>query len=149
MSKVLYQYGNGLTVSVEDIRTAVGKELEGPMNLLGHRAMQKQIRQMHGLLVPRDLVHSVLFDLDPEGLKGCAPGKKERRPKGHFTSKGPNCVHSLDGHNKLMGYQNSTFPLANYGCIDTASHKLLWLCVWTSTSDPLVSVRWYLEYLYE
>ena len=32
---------------------------------------------------------------------------------------GPNWVHSLDGHDKLMGYQNSTFPLAIYGCLDS------------------------------
>ena len=30
------------TVSVEDIRTAVGKELKAPVNLLGYRAMQKR-----------------------------------------------------------------------------------------------------------
>ena len=136
-------------ISVEDIKTAVGKELEGPGRLLGYRAMQKKVRQTHGLLVPRDLVHAVMFDMDPEGLQGRAPGKKERRPKGHFTSKGPNFVHSLDGHDKLMGYQISTFPLAIYGCIDTASRKLLWLRVWTSNSGPLVIGRWYLEYLYE
>ena len=85
-----------------------------------------------------------MFDMDPEGLQGLVPGKKERRPKGNFTFKGPNFVHSLDGHDKLMGYQNSTFPLAIYGCIDTASRKLLWLRVWTSNSDPLVIGRWYL-----
>ena len=31
------------TVSVEDIRTAVGKELKGPETLLGYRAMQKSL----------------------------------------------------------------------------------------------------------
>ena len=80
---------------------------------------------MHGLLVPRDLVHAVIFDMDPEGIQGRAPGKKERRPKGHFTSKEPYLVHSFDGHDKLKGYETSTFPLAMYGCIDTASRKLL------------------------
>ena len=77
----------------------------------------------------RDLVHAVMFDMDPKGLQGRAPVKKERRPKGHFTSKGHIFVRSLDGHDKLMGYQNSTFPLAIYGCIDTASRKLLCLRV--------------------
>jgi hypothetical protein len=48
-----------------------------------------------------------------------------------------------------MGYQNSTFPLAVYGCMDTCSRKLLWLRVWTSNSDPKLIGRWYLEYLYE
>ena len=58
-------------------------------------------------------------------------------------------MHSVDGHDKLMGYQNSTYPLAIYGCIDTASRKLLWLRIWVSNSDPQVIGRWYLEYLYE
>ena len=48
-----------------------------------------------------------------------------------------------------MGYQNSTFPLAVYGCMDTASRKLLWLRVWGSNSNPKIIGRWYLEYLYE
>ena len=137
------------TVSVEAIKDAVAKELDGPGKLLGYRAMQKKVRQKHALLVPRDLIYAVMFDLDPEGLQGRAPGKKRTKPKGKFTSKGPNFVHSLDGHDKLMGYQNSTFPLAIYGCLDTASRKLLWLRVWITNSDPLVIGRWYLEYLYE
>ena len=41
------------------------------------------------------------------------------------------------------------FPLAVYGCIDTASRKLLWLRVWVTNSNPKVVGRWYLEYLYE
>lgn len=48
-----------------------------------------------------------------------------------------------------MGYQNSTFPLAVYGCMDTASRKLLWLRVWVSNSNPKIIGRWYMEYLYE
>ncbi|XP_020917211.1 uncharacterized protein LOC110254544 [Exaiptasia diaphana] len=67
----------------------------------------------------------------------------------HFTSKGSNFVHSVDGHDKLMGYQNSTYPLAVYGCIDTSSRKLLWIKVWVTNSNPKVVGRWYLEYLYE
>ena len=72
-----------------------------------------------------------------------------QRKGSRFTTKGPNFVHSVDGHDNLMGYQNSTYPLAIYGCIDTASRKLLWLRVWVSNSDPLLIGRWYLEYLYE
>ena len=48
-----------------------------------------------------------------------------------------------------MGYQNSTFPLSIYGCIDTASRKIMWLRVWTTNSKPEIIGRWYLEYLYE
>ena len=71
----------------------------------------------------------------PEELEKRRLGNK-KKAKGHFTTKGPNWVWSLDGHDKLMGYQNSTFPLAIYGCIDTASRKILWLTVWNTNSKP-------------
>ena len=41
------------------------------------------------------------------------------------------------------------FLLAFYGCLDTASRKLLWLRIWTSNCNPKVVGRWYLDYLYE
>ena len=136
-------------VGVDTVRDAVKAELNGPGKLLGYRAMHKKIRQEHNLNVTRDQVYDVMTDLDQEGLiaRGGVGSKKERK-KGHFTTKGPNWVHSLDGHDKLMGYQNSTFPLAIYGCIDTASRKILWLKVWVSNSDPNIIGKWYLEYLF-
>lgn len=138
-------------VTVDQVKNAVQKELEGPGQLLGYRAMHKKVRQEHSLNVPRDLVHAVMVELHPEGLqeRGGVGIKKTNRGKGNFTTKGPNWLHSLDGHDKLMGYQNSTFPLAVYGCIDSASRKLLWLRVWVSNSDPKIIGRWYLDYLYE
>jgi len=92
-----------------------------------------------------------MSDLDSEGLaaRGGVGAKKARRKKGNFSSKGPNWVHSLDGHDKLMGFQNSTFPLAIYGCLDTASRKLLWLRVWNKNCDPQLIGRWYLEHVME
>ena len=138
-----------VTVSVEDVRAAVSKELEGPGGLIGYRAMHYKIRQEHNLNVPRNLVHAMMYDLDPHGLQSRQPLGKHRREKGHFTTKGTNWVHSMDGHDKLMGYQNSTFPLAVYGAIDTASRNILWPKIWTSNSSPKRIGLWYLEYLYE
>ena len=139
------------TVSVEDVKEAVRKELEGPGKLLGYRSMHKKIRQKYDLLVTRDQVYDVMSDLDPDGLaaRGGVGAKKARRKKGNFSSKGPNWVHSLDGHDKLMGFQNSTFPIAIYGCLDTASRKLLWLRVWNKNCDPQLIGRWYLEHIME
>lgn len=136
-------------VTVDDVKEAVKKELDGPGQLLGYRAMQRKVRQEHGLNVPRAVVYAAMCQLDPDGLDARRVGQKKKKPKGHFTTKGPNFVHSLDGHDKLMGYQNSTYPLAIYGCMDTASRKLLWLRIWVSNSNPLLVGRWYLEYLYE
>ena len=110
-------------VTVKEVKSAVRKELDGPGKLLGYRAMHNKIRQEH-LNVPRNLVHAVMFNLDPEGLEARCPTVKKGKTKGHSSTKGTNWVHSMDGHDKLMGYQNSTFPLAFYGSIDTASRKI-------------------------
>ena len=55
----------------------------------------------------------------------------------------------MDGQGNLMGHQNSTFPLALYGCMDTASTKLLFIRDWTPNNNPVYPARWYFEYLYE
>ena len=61
---------------------------------------------------------------------------------------GPNFVFPLDGHDKLCGYQNWTFPICIYGCSDTATRKLMFVKVWTSNNDPILPAKWYLNYLY-
>ena len=48
-----------------------------------------------------------------------------------------------------MGYQNSTFPIAVYGCMDMCSRKILWIRVWMSNSDPNIIGRFYLEHLFK
>ena len=143
-------YRTDRTVTEEALRTAVKEELDGPGKLLGYRAMTNKIRQEHNLKVPRRVVHAMMYDLNPEGLEQRAlENRKKTRVKGRFTTAGPNWVLSLDGHCKLMGFQKDTFPLAVYGCLDTASRKLLFLRVGTGNSDPRVIGIWYLEFLYE
>ena len=66
------------------------KSLEGPGKLLGYRAMYHKIRQEHNLNAPRNLIHDLMYDLDPEGLEArCLMGEKKRE-KGHFVTKGTN-----------------------------------------------------------
>ena len=102
------------------------------------------------MFVTGDKVYDMLSDLDPEEVESRGGiGAKRKRQKGNFSSNGPNWVHSLHGHDKLMGYQNSKFPIAVYGCLDTACRKLLWLRVWTSNSYPLIIGRWYIEHVLE
>ena len=134
--------------TLNEIKEAVRKELDGPGKQLGYRAMHQKIRQEHELNVPRDAVYATMTELDQAGLEGRALGSKKKK-KGHFTTKGVDWVHSLDGHCKLMGYQRFTFPLAVYGCLDTASRRLLWLRVWTDNCDPKLVARWYFDYLYD
>ena len=45
---------NIINVTVEQIRDAVKKEVDGPGKLLGYRAMQKTLRQEHELKDPWD-----------------------------------------------------------------------------------------------
>ena len=66
-----------------------------------------------------------MTDVDLEGLSQRQLQFKRKKEKGTFTAIGPNRVVSLDGHDELMGFQKSTFPLAIYGCKDTASRKIL------------------------
>ena len=136
-------------VSLNAVKEAVKGDLNGPGKLLGYRAMHLKIRQKNGLNVTRDQVYDVMTDVDLEGLRQRQPRFKQKKEKGTFTAVGPNWVVSLDGHDKLMGFQKSTFPLAIYGCIDTASRKILFLKVWTSNSNPTFVGRWYFEYLYK
>ena len=62
-------YYNDAETPVDAGREAVQKELNGPRKLLGYRAMHKKIRQEYNLFVPRDAVHNIMYELDPEGLE--------------------------------------------------------------------------------
>ena len=76
------------TVSVEDVKVAVKKELEGPGKLLGYRSMHKKIRQKYDLLVTRDQVYDVMSDLDSEGLAargGVGDRKSTRLNSSHMS----------------------------------------------------------------
>ncbi|XP_066912421.1 uncharacterized protein [Clytia hemisphaerica] len=136
-------------VSIDDVREVVGLELAGPGRQLGYRAMQLKIRQNYDMKVSRDQVHDVMYEANPQLLRDRRPAFKKKKKKIPFATKGPNWVLSVDGHDKLMGYQNWTFPVAIYGCIDTASRKILWLNVWVTNSKPELIGRWYLDYLFE
>lgn len=132
---------------LQTVTNAVSMELEGPGKLLGYRALNQKLRTVHDVKVPRHFVHNVLAELDPDGLEARGLQKKAKRPKLAFASNGPLWVVSLDGHDKLCGYQNWTFPLCIYGCLDTFSRKILFLFVSHSNSDPQVIGKKYLEYL--
>lgn len=119
---------------LEAVTEAVSKELDGPGKCLGYRALNLKLRTEHNIKVPRHLVYNVLTDVDPEGLQARAVDKKVKKKKVPFISAGPLWLASLDGHDKLCGYQNWTFPLSIYGCLDTFSRKILFLFVSHSNS---------------
>ena len=72
---------NDRSVLVEDVKSAINKELMGPGRLLGYRAMHLKIKSIHGLNVPRDLVYAAMTDLDSDGLKMRQPGIKNLKKK--------------------------------------------------------------------
>ena len=137
------------TLGTEPVVVAVKKEVAGPGRLLGCRALNQKLRTEYDIKVPRHLVLSVLHDVDPEGIKEKALKFKARKKKKPFVSDGADCVLSLDGHDKLMGFQNWTFPVAIYGALDTFSRKSLYIFVWESNSDPNIVGQRYIKHLYE
>ena len=77
------------STTVEQVRAAFQEENNGPGQLLGYRAMHKQIREKHGLAVPRGLVYDVMTLDDEDGLqrrKAMGKEKRKRGPVGAFTS---------------------------------------------------------------
>ena len=119
---------------------------------LEERALEffvKKFRHVYHLNVPRDLVYGVMYNADADALEERALQFKNKRPKGHFTSPGPNYVHSLDGQDKLMDFRNSTFPRAIYVCIGTCSRKVLWAKEWIGNSNPKLIGCFYLEHLFK
>ena len=51
------------------IEQAVRKEMDGPGRLLGYRALHKKLREVHGLMVPRNMVYRMMEEVDPSGLE--------------------------------------------------------------------------------
>ena len=142
-------YCHDKNVTVDEVTETIKKSCEGSGQLLGYCAMHHKIRQVHGLNVTRDQVYAAMTDVHPEGLENRKPILKKKKTKSTFSSVGSNWVLLLmDGHDKLMGCQNSTFPLAVYGCMDTASRKLLFIWAWTSNNISVYPARWYFEDLY-
>ena len=56
---------------------------------------------------------------------------------------------SLDGHDKLCGYQRSMYPLSIYGGQDAFSGRINFLKIWTTNNDPQIIGKFYFDYLFE
>ena len=113
-TEVFKIYRHDKNVTIDEVTQTTKKECEGSGQLLSYRAMYHKIRQMHSLNVTRDQVYAAMTDVHPEELENRKPILKKKKTKSTFSSVGPNQVLSMNGHDKLMGYQNSTFPLVVY-----------------------------------
>ena len=56
-------------VDIAQVKRTVKKELQGPGKLLGYRAMQQEVQELHRLNVPCDLVNAVMGKADPGGVE--------------------------------------------------------------------------------
>ncbi|PFX12374.1 hypothetical protein AWC38_SpisGene23687 [Stylophora pistillata] len=121
-------------VDIEDVKEAVRRKMDGPGQLLGYRSLQQKVREIHGLNVPRDVVYAVMKEVSRKGFK---------------QEEGADCTRSLDGHDKLCGYQKAMSPLCIYGAQDTYSARINFLRIWTSNNNSKIIGKLYLDYLYE
>ena len=85
------------SVTIDEIKGAVEKELQGPGKLLGYRALQKKIRQVYDLNVPRDVVYAVMYDVDSDALERRAPQFKKKRKRVILHREGPTLCTPLTG----------------------------------------------------
>ena len=91
-------------VDLEDVKQAVKAELEGPGKLLGYRAMQQKIREVHGLNASRDVVYAVMGEADPKGLEargGIGKPKRPRRTKAFVSGVSDNNKVTISEHERF------------------------------------------------
>ena len=101
---------------MEIVQAAVQKELNGPGKRLGYRALNQKMRMQHEVQVPRNLVHKMLQNEEPDGLEFRRPSSKKKERKRLYSCDGPLNVVSLDGHDKLCGYLK--IGLSRWVCMD-------------------------------
>ena len=105
----LLQYFVHRLPDVDIVRTVVQKEVCGPGQLLGYRAMNQKLRCEHGIKVPRNLVFNVMVEIDPEGLAQRSMIKKRKRRANLFRTDDPLYVVSLDKHDKRVSELDISF----------------------------------------
>ena len=84
LSRRLHHFGLtyiDYNTNVDDVTRAVEKEMNGPGQLLGYRALHKKIREVHALNVPRNVVYDVLTDVNPQGLQDSGGQPKRVKKK--------------------------------------------------------------------
>jgi len=102
----------------------------------GYRTIWHSLR-MRGIHTSRDMVMSVLRELDPEGA---VLRKKKKLVRRSYFSNGPNDLWHIDGYDKLKPYG---FPI--HGCIDGYSRKMIWLTFVKSNNDPYTVGKLYFD----
>ena len=122
------------------VRNIITEELSaGPDRLNGYRSMWHILRLRHHMNVPRQLVASIMKQVDPEGV---ALRKRRRLHRRTYVFPGPNFAWHVDGYDKLKPYGFSI-----HGCVDVFSRRVLWLQVQRSNKKPKIIARYFYDYL--
>lgn len=114
----------------------IEKQLEGSGKLHGYRWMFERCKS-EGLRCKQNEVRLVLSLLDPEG---CLQRRKRRLSRRVYVSRGPNYIWHIDSYDKLK-----RFGLCINGCIDGFSRNVIWVCCYTTSSNPRVIAGYYTE----
>ena len=120
----------------DELRKAIEEELAGSGCFVGYRKLWARLRKK-GIFVPRRKVMTLLRVLDPDGVES---RKKKRLRRRAYSTKGPNYIWHIDGHDKLK-----PFGFSIHGCIDGFSRRLIWLEVSTTNKNPEVIAQYYLD----
>ena len=94
---------------LSQVRQRVAEELDGPGCMGGYISIWHTLR-LEGLQVPRDVVATVVKELDP---MGCEMRRSKRLKRRKYSVPGPNYCWHIDGYDKLKPFG---FPV--HGCGD-------------------------------
>ena len=112
------------------LREHISRELEGPGNLRGYRAMWRKLHLKYCINVPRSFVEMLLREMDPEGTRFRQARRLKRR---NHTNPGPIYCWHADRYDELKPY-----GLPIHGCIDGFSRRVMWLKLEMTNNDPKV-----------
>lgn len=119
-----------------DLAVFMEELLQTDGNLHGYRWMHLRCIQ-RGFVASLEDVRLLLKILDPVGVQLRSGRRMHRR---EYISRGPNFIWHFDSYDKLKPY-----GLCINGCIDGFSRTIIWLDVYSTSSDPRVVAGYYME----
>ena len=121
----------------ESLIQIISGEIEGLASTKGYRALWSSLKMSYGINTQRDVVMKMLRDMDPGETETSRARRLRRR---QYVSVGPNLCWHADGYDKRKPYG---FPI--HGFVDAFLRKLLWIKVFRTKTDPVVSAYLYIE----
>ena len=123
-------------VDLQQLRRRLEQIIQGPGSCGGYRTVWHTLRK-EGIQAPRNIIASLLKELDPEGTDFRKARRLKRR---EYRNPGPNYAWHIDGYDKIKPYGFSI-----HGAIDGFSRKLIWLNVCRSNKSPDKIAKMYVD----